>query len=304
MVDDDDTYERLFFSTALHRVLVNAGITPTELALRLKETPTTVFEWLHGRVPRAQSLVKVAKAIGIRDNEEELHRLFSAAVVNQFIRAAYSPERSTEDSFTRAVHGYFASLKVGLNISEEDYRQLFAVWSSVLPGEAEQYRDETGSASSELVVLPAPPLVVVSEWRDVMNQLRKGTLNLADLGWRQFEDLVARLLENFGWEVTPMGYTKDDGIDIIAARRVAPDVRFNMMVQCKRFAPGRKVGIEIVREVWAVKWQKGFNQAMIATTSAFTRGAQRQGVEWSLELRDRDAILAWCSQLGEITLVN
>ena len=98
-----------------------------------------------------------------------------------------------------------------------------------------------------------------------------------------------------------MGYTKDDGIDIVALRRVAPGIRFRMMVQCKRFAPARKVGVEIVREVWAVKWEKGFHQAMLATTSGFTRGARAKATAWDLELKDADAILDWCSEAGRVT---
>ncbi|WP_093111824.1 restriction endonuclease [Variovorax sp. CF079] len=93
-------------------------------------------------------------------------------------------------------------------------------------------------------------------------------------------------------------YTKDNGIDLIAVRKVAPDLRFSMMVQCKRFSEKRKVGVELVREIWSVKWEHGFHQALLATTSTFTRGAKQKGELWNLDLRDQAAIADWCTTLA------
>jgi len=95
-----------------------------------------------------------------------------------------------------------------------------------------------------------------------------------------------------------MGYTKDDGIDLIAVSKVAPDFRLSMMVQCKRLSEKRKVGVELVREIWSVKWEHGFHQAMLATTSSFTRGAKQKGELWNLDLRDQVAIANWCKTLA------
>jgi len=157
------------------------------------------------------------------------------------------------------------------------------------------------AASSSLIALPPPPIVVVREWRGILRQLSTGRLDLHSLPWKQFEELVAHVLEAHGWEITPMGYTKDGGVDIAAVRPLAPGIRFNMMVQCKRFSAVRKVGVELVRQVWAVKSEKGFHQAMLATTSTFTSGAKETAAIWDLELKDRDDILAWCSRLARST---
>ena len=116
----------------------------------------------------------------------------------------------------------------------------------------------------------------------------------------RFEDLIAHLLEEYGWEITPMGYTKDDGIDLIAIRRIQPRVKFSMMVQCKRYSQNRKVGVSVVKDVWATKWEKGFHHAMIATTSHFTKGAMEKAESWNFDLRDHESIVELCKEYGEI----
>lgn len=98
-----------------------------------------------------------------------------------------------------------------------------------------------------------------------------------------------------------MGYTKDDGIDIIAVRKVAPDSKFHMMVQCKKFDQTRKVGVDFVKHLWATKSEYGFHQAMLATTSSFTRGASEKASLWNLDLRDHMNVLDWCRRYGTVT---
>lgn len=141
---------------------------------------------------------------------------------------------------------------------------------------------------------------MLENWRELIRKIAKDGRELFRLNWRKFEDLIAHLLESFGWNVSPMGYTKDEGIDIIAAKIIQPDINFQMLVQCKKYKEKRKVGIELVREVWSVKWDKGFHQAMIATTSFFTHGAKNRAEKWNLELRDHESIVTWCTQYGNL----
>ncbi|MCC6989680.1 MAG: restriction endonuclease [Acidobacteria bacterium] len=294
------------FSTALHRVMVDIGITPAELARRAKIPSTAAVGLLRGRVPRAHTLLKIVDALGLQGNPEVVRELFGGAVLSRFLRSSQElhGEGEVREGFMRAVHGYFGTLVPGRNISPRAYSDLFPVWTSLLPPDALPRDEQNEPTESQLHTLTPPPIVVVSEWREIVSQIGAGSLKLTDLGWRQFEDLVARLLEQFGWEVTPMGYTKDEGVDIVAVRKVSPDINFSMMVQCKRYSDARKVGVEVVREVWSVKWAQGFQQAMIATTSSFTRGARHQATEWKLELRDSDVIREWCAHHGGTTVLR
>ncbi len=108
---------------------------------------------------------------------------------------------------------------------------------------------------------------------------------------------MATLLQRSGWAVTPTGYTKDGGIDVVAVKTIEHNIPCEMLVQCKRYAGHRPVGVSVVREVVAVRLAHRFHHAMIATTSHFTKGAQLEAHEWKLDLRNRNEILDWCNRL-------
>lgn len=60
-----------------------------------------------------------------------------------------------------------------------------------------------------------------------------------------------------------------------------------MIVECKRYRPERKVGIEIARSLLFVKDNNRVDFAMIATTSSFTSGVMDlKASRYDLELAD------------------
>jgi len=105
--------------------------------------------------------------------------------------------------------------------------------------------------------------------------LREGRL-LSELGWREFEKLIAELLQDHGWTVTLMQGTKDQGIDVIAERidGILGDIR--SIWQAKKYSMDRKVQLRHVRELSAVVEQNRATKGIIVTTSGLTRGA----IEW------------------------
>ncbi len=146
-------------------------------------------------------------------------------------------------------------------------------------------------------ILPAPPIAIATAWKSHVARIADGSRNLDDLGWKEFEDLMAEILERSGWSIIPMGYTKDGGVDIIAVRNLDPGVPIELLVQCKRYKKNRRVGVNFVKELWATKSQTGSHQAMLASTSSFTRGARTAASLWKMDLRDYDAIRQWCIRL-------
>jgi HJR/Mrr/RecB family endonuclease len=146
-------------------------------------------------------------------------------------------------------------------------------------------------------ILPPPPLVIVTAWQSLALQIADGRRNLDELHWKDFEDLMAGILEKSGWTITPMGYTKDGGIDIIAVRTIEPGVPIEMLVQCKRYKRSHRVGVQIVKELWATKSERSAHQAMIAATSSFTQGALDKAAIWKMDLQDYNAILGWCKRV-------
>lgn len=111
---------------------------------------------------------------------------------------------------------------------------------------------------------------------------------------RQFEELMAELLTNRGFQVELTKQTRDGGYDIIALYKVADLGTMKWLVECKRFTR-EKVGIEVIRSFKEVIQSNNVNRGIIATTSYFTADAikKKQETPYLLDFLDKDAILKW-----------
>lgn len=98
-------------------------------------------------------------------------------------------------------------------------------------------------------------------------------LQLDDLTWRQFERLIAQMLEMDGYKVELMRGTKDGGVDVIAVRDLGTAGLFKSLWQAKKLRSDRKVGLSVVRELADTRLEHGASKAIIVTTSVLTRGA-------------------------------
>jgi len=116
---------------------------------------------------------------------------------------------------------------------------------------------------------------------------------LVKLSPRDFEGFIAELWRRFGYEVELTAQTRDGGRDIIAARRAETDIR--ILLECKRYTPPNKVGVELVRALYGVKAHERASKAILATSSSFTADAEQFLAvhKWELEGRDHNGIMEW-----------
>jgi len=126
---------------------------------------------------------------------------------------------------------------------------------------------------------------------------------LDHLSSRQFEELVAAIFRNHGFDVELTGATRDGGYDIVATSSTAL-AREVALVEVKHFAPGRPVGVGIVRSLYGVKTLRRASKAFLVTSSYVSSYASREFervIPWELEFVERKRILDWCaSYLGEL----
>ena len=87
--------------------------------------------------------------------------------------------------------------------------------------------------------------------------------------------------------------TRDGGRDILARSSVFKNHLY--LVECKKYSPNNRVGVNIVRELYGVLMQQRATAAIIATTSAFTKTALefRAPIEFLMDLKDFDKIHKW-----------
>ena len=100
-----------------------------------------------------------------------------------------------------------------------------------------------------------------------------------------FEQQVAQMLRGWGLMVEVTGGTGDEGVDIIAYDS-APVTGGMSLIQCKRYSPGKKVGVAEVRELYGTMQEKQAAKGVLVTSSSFTTGALRFAEGKSIELID------------------
>ncbi|MFJ2194085.1 restriction endonuclease [Kitasatospora sp. NPDC087861] len=106
----------------------------------------------------------------------------------------------------------------------------------------------------------------------------------------EFEDFVAGLCRRDGCtQVERVGGAGDNGADI---KGVLPDGR-NMIVQCKRYAPGNAISAREIRDMMGALQHHRAQVAVFVTTSRFTRPAQNLCTEHGIWALHRDMLGLW-----------
>lgn len=155
--------------------------------------------------------------------------------------------------------------------------------------------DASGQPFESSTSVPQQLVIAVENTnRKILEQLRKDPRGLWQLGPRKFEEIVAELLAENGYQVELTPLSGDGGFDMYAARK---DVlgSFLFLVECKRYIPPQKVGVNIVRSLYGVVHQKNANAGIVATTSFFTKGALEfeQERRYQIHLSDYLALQQW-----------
>lgn len=155
--------------------------------------------------------------------------------------------------------------------------------------------------STELVDLlraePDPTKVrVVRAQADRLVSLLEHDADLVhQLGWREFEEVTAALLERFGYRTQLGPGSRDHGVDIYATKEDPVTGRFLYLVQCKHYAPGRKVGADAVANLAGRVTAQHAASGVLATTSMFTRDAEQLAEQLGdkMSLRNHLAVKQW-----------
>lgn len=119
--------------------------------------------------------------------------------------------------------------------------------------------------------------------------------HLHRLHWRDFEKLVAELMESQGFQVELGPGQGDGGVDLTLLQR-DPIGDVLTFVQAKKYRADRPIGLQAVQALHGVKEAEGANRSMFITTSTYQpaarRFASRQNVR--MDLCVSDDVRKWC----------
>jgi len=156
-----------------------------------------------------------------------------------------------------------------------------------------KYLEDEGITSERIVIVDT----IYSEFKKTV---RRNPKLLYDLDSRKFEEFVANLLRDFGYECQLTPPTRDGGCDIYARIHTLPS-SFLLYVECKKYKPENKVGIDVVQRVFGAANADKANKSMIVTTSFFTRDAIREHRKISsyMDLADYDILSDWLHKVHQ-----
>ena len=124
--------------------------------------------------------------------------------------------------------------------------------------------------------------------------LAKNPNLIYQLGSRKFEELIAKLFSDRGYEVSLTKSTRDGGYDVFARVKDAFS-SFVVLAECKKYSPENKVGVEVVRGLYGVTEAHRANQGLIITSSFFTKDAKQEQLRIGerIALKDYNDLVEW-----------
>ena len=143
------------------------------------------------------------------------------------------------------------------------------------------------------LILPARKSIVTVNTR-LTDMFRREPQLLRTIDPIRFEELVAELFEEDGYQVVLTPPRADGGKDIYVCRS-DEKLEASFLVECKRYNPPNKVGVEIARQLYGVVQHERRSGGVIVTTSYFTRGAKEFAgtVPYQLFLKDFEDLQTW-----------
>lgn len=158
---------------------------------------------------------------------------------------------------------------------------------------------------SNNIIVPSPEIItsvspiIVSANHQLISALQRQPSDLRKLSPREFEQLLADLLEDMGWEVELTKQTRDGGSDILAYLNSEVG-RLLCLVEAKHYREDRKIGVDLVRSLYGTLCDVQATSAMLVTSSSFTHDAKefQKRHHYQLSLRDYADVVSWILKFG------
>lgn len=157
--------------------------------------------------------------------------------------------------------------------------------------------------SSKFGLTVASPFLFSSVEREILAYFGRHPELLHSLPPRKFEELIASVFRQSGFDVELTPETRDGGIDIIAVRKDGLVGGSIHLIECKRYLPHNKVGIGVVQRLLGVVEQHRATKGIIVTTSSFSRDAVAvaESAKHRLALNEYTKVATWLASFRATT---
>lgn len=161
-----------------------------------------------------------------------------------------------------------------------------------LDGEIHSLDLELPVAEKKIVEVIAPKIIVANDV--LIRNLKERPQDLHKISPRKFEEVIAELLDDMGWDVELTPASKDGGKDILAV--IHTDIGpILSLVEAKHYRPDRPVQVGLVKQLYGTFVDHGATNAMLVTSSRFTKGAKefQSKHKYQITLKEYADLLDW-----------
>jgi HJR/Mrr/RecB family endonuclease len=182
-------------------------------------------------------------------------------------------------------------VKASLNTIEETQNSLLKSINKIT---SKGKMEEKLFTDDELKDEKPSSIIITNIDEEIKKYLKKFPEKLYQLDPRKFEELIASIFKDLGFEVTLTKATRDGGRDIIASIRTKI-TSILTYIECKRYKADNKIGVGLIREVIGAHSINKPAKSIIVTTSFYTRDAikEAKSFENQLDLKDFNDIKLW-----------
>src|SRR5438874_3653029 len=185
------------------------------------------------------------------ENERRYHRHHLNELLEDLSRSINATNVSDTDSCFHEIFRLCEDL--GIRVEEE------AV------GDIEEQLEILELTATTRIVVPKAPEIVIPELilpsqALLIRKIADNPASIFAISPREFEEIIAEIFHQKGFHVELTRQTADGGRDIIAIHNKL-NIRSKYIIECKRYAPERKVSVELVRSLLGVKTSENANKA-------------------------------------------
>jgi hypothetical protein len=243
-------------------------------------------------IKATRGLIFIARSLPHLDrvsnlNLDNLSENYASELIKGLLEKVLTPEQL--DLAIKNSHGNPLAMELlAKMLTGEESKEIF----SVLGGQLYSFSDGFLLPEEKIITTVRPTIMSATD--KLIDKLRMQPESIYDLSPRQFEELLANLLSDMGWEVELTKATRDGGKDILAY--LDTDLgKMLCLVEAKKYRKDRKIGVDLVRTLYGTLCDHQANSAMLITTSSFSPDAKafQKRHEYQLRLRAFGDIALW-----------
>jgi len=124
------------------------------------------------------------------------------------------------------------------------------------------------------------------DWSTPEGEFPKLKRHLQQVNPYDFEDFIAELWEQMGWETRSTSGSGDGGVDVVAIKR--DPVQQKHLIQVKRYGKNNTLGVNDVRDYGYLLDKQDGDKGIVITTGAISQQAKEESDLHNVEIIDGD----------------